>query len=124
MRAGGLVVMTAIFVIAFVIPDVWRMETQSVIAPLVVVVAYIVIRGVFLTLGMLISAGDSQLRRRLLRNIIPRALGLIPLALGLVFYGIPQVLLWAAAFLIGDGIGGRIASSRYPVRSPSHLEER
>lgn len=116
--------MTAIFVVAFEIPDVWREEVQSVAAPLTVVVAYIVIRGVFLALGMRVSAGDSQLRRRLLRNIIPRALGIIPLALGLVFYGRPQVLLWAAAFLIGDGIGGRIVPGGYPVRSTSHLEER
>jgi len=73
MRAGGLVVMTAIFVVAFEIPDVWREEVQSVAAPLTVVVAYIVIRGVFLALGMRVSAGDNQLRRRLLRSAVPAA---------------------------------------------------
>jgi low temperature requirement protein LtrA len=124
MRAGGLVVMAAIFVVAFVIPDVWRFDVQSVAAPLAVVVAYIVIRAVFFALGMRVSAGDRDLRRRLRRNIIPRVLAIVPMTLGLVFHGIPQVLLWAAAFLMGDGIGGRVLPGGYPVRSPSHLEER
>src|SRR5258705_13181647 len=31
-RAGGVVVMSAIFVVAFVIPDVWRQANQSVAA--------------------------------------------------------------------------------------------
>jgi low temperature requirement protein LtrA len=123
-RAGGLVVMAAIFVVAFVIPDVWLHNGQSVAAPLTVVVAYIVIRGVFLALAIQVSAEDRQLRVRLLRNIIPTVLAWVPLTLGLVFRGVPQVLLWAAGFILADVLGGWDVTRGFQVRSPSHLAER
>jgi low temperature requirement protein LtrA len=79
---------------------------------------------VFLALAIQVSADDRQLRARLLRNIIPTALAWIPLTLGLVFRGIPQVLLWAAGFLLADVVGARGVTGGFQVRSPSHLAER
>jgi low temperature requirement protein LtrA len=124
-RAGALVAMGAILVIAVVIPDAWP-HGHGVNAPLILAVAYIVIRAIHLSLYFYAAADDRQLRMRLLVFAVPTALAWIPLILGAVLGGTAQTLLWAASFLIDAG-GQRAAyafSGAWPLRSPTHFSER
>ncbi|MEN3310628.1 MAG: hypothetical protein V7603_6830 [Micromonosporaceae bacterium] len=125
-RAGMLVVMAAIFVAALVLPDAWRHGNQPVRAPLILALAYIVVRAMFLALSLHISGGNRRLRVQVLLLTIPTALGWLPLLLGVVLGGAAQTVLWAVAFLVIDVVGSRIivAFGGFPLRSPSHGAER
>jgi low temperature requirement protein LtrA len=126
-RAGLLVVMAAIFVAVLAIPSAWRHDAQPLTVPLILVAAYIVVRVTFLVLALHMSAGDRRLEIRLLVSFIPAVLSWITLIVGLVLGGTAQTVLWGAAFLIVDGVGGRVAvavGGSQGVRSPSHFAER
>jgi low temperature requirement protein LtrA len=124
-RTGMLVAMAGIFVAALVIPAAWRHDSRAVDPPLVLVLAYIVVRALHLALYYHTATGTRRLRVQVLLLAIPVALSWIPLILGVVLGGTPQTLLWAAALLI-DGIGIRVATAfgGFQLRSPSHFAER
>jgi low temperature requirement protein LtrA len=98
-----------------------------VTAPLILALAYIVVRVVFVALSVHISAGNPQLRAQLHILAIPIALGWLPLLLGTGLGDTAQTLLWAAAFLI-DAVGSRLVvgyrSRAIQLRSLSHGTER
>jgi low temperature requirement protein LtrA len=126
-RAGMLVVMAAIFVAAMVVPAAWRHSNRVLDAPLIVALAYIVIRALHSALYLHVTR-DRRLRVQLLLFTIPMALGWIPLVLGAVLGGTAQILLWFAAFVI-DTLAGRVASAfgafgGFQLPSPSHFAER
>jgi low temperature requirement protein LtrA len=123
--AGTVVAMAAIFVTALVIPDAWRHGNGALDAPLILALAYIVLRGVDLALYFHVAAGDRQMRTTLRLFMATAILAWIPLVLGAMLHGTAQTLLWAGAFVI-DFSGGFIASalSGWRLRSPSHFTER
>jgi low temperature requirement protein LtrA len=126
-RAGTLAAMGAIFLAALVIPSAWRHDDRTAAgAPLTLALCYIVIRALHLALYWYASFDNRRLRVQLLLYAIPTALGWIPLVIGAVLGGTAQTVLWAVAFIIADGLGGRIASQfgGFQVRSPSHFAER
>ena len=124
-RAGTFVAMAAIFVAATVIPNAWRHDRRAVQLPVILVLAYIVVRAVHLALYYHTSAGNPRLRVQVLLFAVPTVLGWAPLILGAVLGGTAQTLLWATALLI-DTIGGRVATAfgGWQLRSPSHFTER
>jgi low temperature requirement protein LtrA len=124
--AGGiLVAMAAVFVAALVIPSAWRNGRETVDAPLVLALSWIVLRGTHLGLYYYAAAGDRRLRTTLRVFATTTTIAWVPLILGAVLGGAAQTLLWAAAFLL-DGNGGLIAArlSGWEIRSPSHFTER
>jgi low temperature requirement protein LtrA len=123
--AGTVVAMAAIFVTALVIPDAWRQGNGALDAPLILALAYIVLRVLDLALYFHVAAGDRQMRTTLRLFTITAILAWIPLVLGAMLHGTAQTLLWAGAFVI-DFSGGLIASavSGWRLRSPSHFIER
>ncbi|MFC6023294.1 low temperature requirement protein A [Plantactinospora solaniradicis] len=125
-RSGTLLAMAATFVAALVIPDAWRTGEGVTDAPLTLVLAYIVLRGVQLSLFYYSAVEDRALRARLRLFAIPITLAWIPLVLGALLGGDTQTLLWAVAFLVD--IGGQRAAytvgGGWRLRSPSHFAER
>ncbi|MEY9966831.1 low temperature requirement protein LtrA [Streptacidiphilus sp. MAP12-16] len=124
-RAGMLVVMAALFVAGLVMPDAWSRHTGTVDAPLILALAFTVVRLVYFGLYLLSAADDRRLRVQLLADAIPQTFSQIALIAGAVLAGGWQTALWAAAFVIDFG-GGRIASGvgGWKVRSPGHFAER
>ncbi|GGT61023.1 low temperature requirement protein A [Actinomadura citrea] len=124
-RTGMLVVMAALFVAALVMPDAFGRHAGTVDAPLVLAVAFCVVRAVYFGLYLSSVAGDRRLRDQLLLDAIPQTISLIALLAGAVLGGTWQTVLWAAAFAVDFG-GGRIASGLggWSVRSAGHFAER
>ncbi|WP_433314304.1 low temperature requirement protein A [Micromonospora sp. CA-269861] len=124
-RAGTTVAMAAVFLAALVIPDAWQTGPGAEESRLILVLAYVALRVIYLVLFRWVMAGNQQLRRTIRIYALATALSWIPLFLGAMFGGITQILLWAAALTIDMG-GGVVASVRsgWPVRSPGHFAER
>jgi low temperature requirement protein LtrA len=126
-RAGSLTAMGAIFLAALVIPDAWRHGNQTVAyAPLTLALCYIVIRILHLALYWYAAGGNRRLRVQVLLYAIPTVVGWVPVVIGAVLGGIAQILLWAFAFIVVDGIGARVVTGfgGFRVRSPGHFAER
>ncbi|MFC3503251.1 low temperature requirement protein A [Micromonospora krabiensis] len=125
-RTGTLVAMAAMFLAALVIPDAWGDEEvgPGVPAPLILALAYGVVRGLHLVLYRHVSA-NRQLSRTLRLTAVPALLGWSALVAGALLGGNAQTLLWALAFVIDVG-GGRFASrySPWQLRSVAHFTER
>jgi low temperature requirement protein LtrA len=124
-RAGTLVAMAAIFVIALVIPDAWRPGVGTVHAPLTLALAFIALRTLQLALYFHVLADDRRLRTALCLGAISATFAWTLLILGAVLGGAAQTPLWAAALVI-DITGGRVATAviGWQLRSPSHFAER
>ncbi|WFF03876.1 low temperature requirement protein A [Micromonospora sp. WMMD964] len=123
--AGMLAAMAAIFVAALVIPEAWQRHDGALSPPLTLAIAYLVVRGLHLTLMFYASSGDPQYRRQAWRFAGSTALAWIPLLVGAALGSTAQTVLWTVAFLVDYG-GGRIATSASfgEVRSGSHFAER
>ncbi|MEU7944785.1 low temperature requirement protein A [Micromonospora taraxaci] len=123
--AGMLAAMAAIFVAALVIPEAWQRHDGTLSPPLTLAIAYLVVRGLHLTLMFYASSGNPQYRRQAWRFAVTTTLAWIPLLLGAVLGGTAQTVLWTVAFLVDYG-GGRIATAASfgEVRSGSHFAER
>jgi low temperature requirement protein LtrA len=63
-RAGMVVAMAAMFVIALTIPEAWQDAPGGLNGPLVLVGAYLLVRGVHLTVYAVAVTGDPGLRRQ------------------------------------------------------------
>ncbi|MGK5737467.1 low temperature requirement protein A [Micromonospora sp. URMC 103] len=123
--AGQIVAMAAIVVTALVIPNAWQHGNEILDAPLILVMAYLVLRGVDLALYFHVAAGDRQMHTTLRLFTTTTILASIPLVIGAIVHGTAQTLLWSGAFVI-DFSGGFIASalSGWRLRSPTHFTER
>jgi low temperature requirement protein LtrA len=124
--AGGiLVAMAAVFVAALVIPDAWRHNGKVLDPPLVLALAWIVLRATHISLYYYAAAGNRHLRTTVRLFATTNTIAWVPLILGALLGGTAQTLLWAAALII-DFSGGYIAGrlSGWEIRSPSHFTER
>ncbi|MEU8180688.1 low temperature requirement protein A [Micromonospora sp. NPDC049047] len=124
-RACVTVSMAAVFLVALVIPDAWATGPGTTRQRLILVLAYVTLRVIAIAVFYWASAGNRQLRRTIRLYALSTVLSWVPLALGAVFGGTAQLLLWAVALTIDMG-GGVVSSvwSGWPVRSPSHFAER
>lgn len=124
-RTGMLVAMAALFVAALVMPDAFTRHPGGPGAPLILALAFAVVRAVYVGLHLSATGGDRRLRAQLLLDTIPQTISLLALLTGALLTQTWQTILWAAAFAIDFG-GGRLASrlGGWTIRSAGHFAER
>ncbi|KAB1914528.1 low temperature requirement protein A [Micromonospora sp. AMSO31t] len=124
-RAGFLVAMAALFVAALAMPQAWT-SGPGLDGPLLVALAYVLLRVVHLGLYHWAAAGVPGLRERIRFFAAVSAVGWVPLLLGALLSGTAHAVLWVVAFVIEIG-GQRLSYARrgtWPLRSASHFTER
>ncbi|MGK5440574.1 low temperature requirement protein A [Micromonospora sp. URMC 105] len=124
-RAGVLVAMAALFVAALVMPEAWS-SGPGLDAPLLLALAYVLLRVVHLVLYYWSAAATPGLRARIRAFAAASAVGWVPLVLGAVLGGTAQSVLWVLAFAMEVG-GQRVAHAfrgGWPLRGPHHFTER
>ncbi|MEU5529057.1 low temperature requirement protein A [Micromonospora chersina] len=124
-RGGFLVAMAALFVAALAMPEAWT-PGPGLDGPLLVALAYVLLRVVHLALYHWAAAGVPGLRARIRFFAAISAAGWVPLLLGALLAGAAHAVLWVVAFVIEIG-GQRLSYARrgsWPLRSASHFTER
>jgi low temperature requirement protein LtrA len=125
-RAGMVLAMMAIFCVALVTQQAWHREPGGLDGPLVLAVAYIVVRLVHTAIYLAAAAGDPGLRRQLALNLAPLSTGAGLLVTGAILAGNAQTILWAAA-LAADWTGVALTSrggGGWRLHSTEHWVER
>jgi low temperature requirement protein LtrA len=125
LRAGMVVAMAAMFVIALTIPEAWKDAPGGLNGPLVLVGAYLLVRCVHLTVYAVAATGDPGLRRQVAITWLPTMAGAALLVAGALLGGWAQTLLFAAALLV-EGVGVYLVSrhGNWRLHSVAHLTER
>ncbi|WP_433310100.1 low temperature requirement protein A [Micromonospora chersina] len=124
-RGGFLVAMAALFVAALAMPEAWT-PGPGLDGPLLVALAYVLLRVVHLALYHWAAAGVPGLRARIRFFAAVSAAGWVPLLLGALLAGAAHAVLWVVAFVVEIG-GQRLSYARrgsWPLRSASHFTER
>src|SRR5262245_58913634 len=96
-RAAMAVAMAGMFIVALAIPEAWHDAEGGLDGPLVLVVAYALVRCLHLTAYMLVAGGDAELRRRITISWGPMAAGAALIVTGVLVGGQAQTALFAAA---------------------------
>jgi low temperature requirement protein LtrA len=123
-RAAVTVAMAAVFVAGLVIPDAWD-STGTTDAPVVLAVAFVVARVIYLALYLRVTAGGSPVRVLSVLDTLPQLVAVALVLSGAVAGGWRQAALWTAAFAVDFGSGRLSPGLRsYHLRSPSHFAER
>jgi low temperature requirement protein LtrA len=124
-RAGMVVAMAAMFVVALTIPEAWHDAPGGLNGPLVLVGAYLLVRCVHLTLYAVAAIGDPGLRHQVAITWLPTVAGAALLVAGALLGGWTQTLLFAGALLV-EGVGVYLTSRHgsWRLRSVAHLTER
>ncbi|MBF9129599.1 low temperature requirement protein A [Plantactinospora sp. S1510] len=125
-RAGAIAAMAAVFVVALVVPDSFRHASGRLDGPLTLALAYLVVRVLYVCTYLFAAAGEPALRRQLLRDAVTQTVASVPLLVGALLGGTPQLLLWTAVLVIDWG-GGQIVSRSgggWRLRSPGYFAER
>ncbi|WP_255540388.1 low temperature requirement protein A [Micromonospora sp. 4G55] len=104
-RAGVLAAMAASFVAALVMPQAWS-PGPGPGGPLLLALAYVVLRAVHLALYYWAAAATPGLRARIRVFAAASAAGWLPLVLGALLGGTAQSALWALAFAVEVGGSG------------------
>jgi low temperature requirement protein LtrA len=124
-RGALAVAMVGMFVVALAIPEAWDDAEGGLHGPLVLVVAFLLVRGVWLSVYALAARGDAGLRRQLAITSGPIAAGGVLLVAGVLAGGRAQTLFFAAALIVDWG--GSYLTSRqggWRIHSVSHWTER
>jgi low temperature requirement protein LtrA len=123
--AGGTVAMAAVFVVGLLIPEAWGDIPGGFNGPLILALAYILVRVLYMSTYLYAAAGDRILRHQLTTGNISTVIALIPFIVGAVVGGRAQLWLWAVTLVIDFG-GGAIVSryGGFRVRSPGYFAER
>jgi low temperature requirement protein LtrA len=125
-KLGMAVAMIAMFVVALVIPEAYVDLPGGLFGPLVLVIAYMVVRVTHLTLYYLAAAEDPPLRRQILRTSLALVAGSGFLIAGaLVADPLLQTWLWLVALGL-DVLLTYLTSSggNWRVHSAAHWAER
>jgi low temperature requirement protein LtrA len=125
-RLGMFVAMVAVFVVALTIPEAWHDRPGGLDAPLVLVIAFLVVRVVHQVLYVAASRGDANLRRQLALNVLPLTAGGVLLVIGAVVGGAAQTAVWGIALAV-DWVMTYVTSvvgRGWRIRSVSHWVER
>jgi low temperature requirement protein LtrA len=125
MRSAMGVAMAGMFVVALAIPEAWGDAEGGLSGPLVLVVAFLVVRCVHLTVYALAARGDPGLRRQLAIAWGPTVAGAVLLVAGAIVGGHAQTAFFAGALVVDWG--GTYLTSRqgnWRIHSASHWTER
>jgi low temperature requirement protein LtrA len=124
-RAAMAVAMAGMFVVALAIPEAWHDAEGGLNGPLVLVVAYALVRCLHLTAYALVARGDAELRRRVAIAWGPMLAGAGLLVGGVLAGGRAQTALFAVALVVDWG--GLYLATRgggWRLHSASHFTER
>ena len=124
-RAGMIIAMAAMFVVALAVPEAWGDRSGGVDGPLVLVGAYALARIVHLLVYNAAALGDEGLRRQVAITFVPMLAGTALLFAGAIVGGAAQTALFAAG--LGADLAGTYVTSRegnWRIHSPSHWTER
>ena len=122
-RAALVVAMSALFLVALALPEAWGDEGGGISAPVVLAVAFAVVRGVHLGVYAVAAVGDAGLRRQLLRTAVPVGVAAVLLVVGALLGGVAQTALWALALVV-DYTGVYLSGTDWRLPSPRHFAER
>lgn len=125
LRAGMIVAMAAVFVVALTVPEAWGDAPGGLNGPLVFVGAYLVVRCVHLSVYAVAATNDPGLRRQVAITWLPTLAGAAVLLWAALLGGGRQTLLFAAALLV-EWVGIYLTSRNgsWRLHSPRHLTER
>ncbi|HWD83389.1 MAG TPA: low temperature requirement protein A [Kribbella sp.] len=116
--------MAAMFVIALAIPEAFDDRPGGLSGPVVIAIAYFVLRAMHLVLLWLIAQGDQVLRRTVGLYAIGKAGAAALLLVASQYHGMTQTLLWAGA-LAADYVSTYLVDARgWRFNSPAHWAER
>jgi len=125
LRAGMVLAMAAMFVVALTIPEAWQDMPGGLSGPVVLVCAYVLVRWVHLTVYAVAASGDAGLRHQIAITWLPQLAGAALLLCGALLGGWAQVLLFTLALLVDwAGIYLTARHGDWRLRSPVHLAER
>lgn len=123
-RAVLLCAMAAMFVIALAIPEAFDDLPGGLSGPVVLAIAYFVLRAMHLVLLWLIAEGDRRLRRTIGLFAIGKVVAAALLLVASQYHGSTQTLLWAGA-LAADYLSTYLVDARgWRFNSPAHWAER
>ncbi|MFC4591538.1 low temperature requirement protein A [Sphaerisporangium corydalis] len=124
-RAGMVVAMAAMFVVALTIPEAWDDAPGGLNGPVVLVCAYLLVRCVHLAVYAKVAGGDAGLRRQVVITWLPMTAGAALLVSGALLGGWAQTPLFTAALVV-DWLGIYLTArgGGWRLRSPAHLAER
>lgn len=125
LRAGMVVAMASVFVMALAIPTAYVRIPGALDSALVVAIAYLVVRLVHGALYLVASRGDAALRRQVLRTSFSVFASVALMLLGAIIGGPAQTGIWLAAIL-ADILITWITSHEgdWHVQSAPHWSER
>jgi low temperature requirement protein LtrA len=125
LRAGMVVAMAALFVVALTIPEAWQDAPGGLNGPLVLVGAYLLVRCLHLTVYAVAATGDPGLRRQVAITWLPTLAGAVLLVAGVLLGGWIQTLLFAGALLVeGVGVWLTARHGNWRLQSVAHFTER
>jgi low temperature requirement protein LtrA len=125
LRAGMVVAMAALFVVALTIPEAWQDAPGGLNGPLVLVGAYLLVRCLHLTVYAVAATGDPGLRRQVAITWLPTLAGAVLLVAGVLLGGWVQTLLFAGALLVeGVGVWLTARHGNWRLQSVAHFTER
>ena len=122
-RAGMLVAMAALFLVALAIPEAWGDLGGGLSAPVVLAVGIAVVRLGHLAVYLVAAGEDLALRRQLLRTGIPVSAAAALLVAGALAGGAAQTALWATALVV-DYVGVYVTATDWRLPAPAHFAER
>jgi low temperature requirement protein LtrA len=123
LRAGMVVAMAAMFVVALTIPEAWLDAPGGLNGPLVLVGAYLLVRCVHLTVDAVAATGDPGLRHQVAITWLPTLAGGALLVAGALLGGWTQTLLFAGALLSSRPLGMRRPGAASAAPRPTGLQE-
>ncbi|HEY8590934.1 MAG TPA: low temperature requirement protein A [Naasia sp.] len=124
-RGGMAVAMVAMFIVALVIPEAYSDLEGGLDGPLVLAIAYGVVRAAHLALYLLAAGDDAGLRRQILITTVPMVIGVSLIVAGALLGDGLQTVLWGAALVLDLGITYATSrSGNWRIHSAGHWSER
>jgi low temperature requirement protein LtrA len=125
MRFGLAAVMVAMFIASLAIPEAFHDLEGGLSGPLVLALAYVVVRVLHVTLYAYAAADDQPLRRQVAKTAGGMVLGSVLIVAGAVVGGAAQTWFWLAGITVDAGIT-YLTSTRgnWRIHSAAHWTER
>lgn len=125
LRAGMALATVAIFVVGLAVPETFDDVPGGLYGPMVVVVAYLLVRVIHLAMYSFAAGDDAGLRHQVAISWLPLAASAVLLIVGALVGGVTQTILFAVA-LFGEWLGVYLTSRNgsWRVHSVSHWTER